>query len=213
MNLINFSDIYLKKIAVVMDERLTTLNSLQSFSARIKFCNENFKRLTSGSARIIYEYSSEYILKLAKNPKGQAQNRTEADKFLQQHYKNIIANVIDAEPDDKWILVEKATGVSPSQFKSLTGFGLDELCLYLNNIFGPPGKKIVMLYNRPFNETLNVERFENSELIQDLVDMMANFTMPPGDICKKNSWGLVKNRLVLVDYGLTQDIYDEYYRR
>lgn len=205
LNILSKSVIYLQKIGA-LDSRLAELSALPNFAARMRFCNENFQRLTSGSARIIYEYSPEYVLKLAKNPKGQAQNRTESDGFLQSNYKNIITNIIDADPNDFWILVEKANKVSPSQFKSLTGFGLDELCMYLNNIFESPQR-----YNTKLN-VLNVELFENSELVQELIDMMANFTMPPGDICRKNSWGLVKNRLVLVDYGLTRDIYDEYYR-
>src|SRR5690606_18813558 len=91
----NLASFYLKKSAYSLDQRLQQLSKIPSFAARIKFCNENFNKITSGSARVIYQYDNDYVIKLAKNDKGLAQNNTESDGFLQQNY-DIITKAIDS---------------------------------------------------------------------------------------------------------------------
>jgi mRNA-degrading endonuclease RelE of RelBE toxin-antitoxin system len=47
---------------------------LNSFNARIKYCNQHLTRISSGSSRVVYKIDDEKVLKLAKNKKGLAQN-------------------------------------------------------------------------------------------------------------------------------------------
>ena len=199
-------DHYLLKIANLSDPRLKQLSEQPTFAARMRFADINFKRLIAGSGRVAYQYAPDLILKLAKNDKGIAQNATEADGFLQQHYKELVANVIDSDPDDKWIVSEMATKISESEFKNLTGISFKNLCNYLDVRFSN-GKNMYL------PKVENEEELDNNNFVSDLVDMMANFNMPTGDIKRIRSWGKIKNRAILMDYGLTQQIFDDMYKR
>lgn len=201
-SIINKTELFCLKIAAVNDPKLKELSSLPSFSAKVKFCEANFQKLKAGSGRIAYDYNAELVLKLAKNDKGIEQNKTEADGFIQQHYKDIVANVIDSDPNDIWLLSEKAFKVTPTEFKNLLGTSVDNLRNFLNKKF-----------NSNNNFTIeNEDQLNNNPIIEELMDLMANFSMPPGDICRISSWGKVRNRLVLIDYGLTNEIYNEFYK-
>ena len=50
---------------------------LTSFNARVKYCEEKLRRISSGSSRIVYKIDDQKVLKLAKNKKGIAQNNQE----------------------------------------------------------------------------------------------------------------------------------------
>ena len=201
-NLISNIEDFIKKVASINDEKLKQLIQISTFSGRIKFCDQNFVKLKAGSSRIAYDYGGDLVLKLAKNEKGIAQNRTEADGFIQQNYKEIVANVLDSDPNDLYIVAEKATKITPSQFKQLSGFTMLNFYHYL----------IKKLEYRDKMEVEDFEKMENSEFVQEVLDLMVNMGMPSGDMGRISSWGKVKNRLVLIDYGLTKNIQDEYYR-
>jgi len=190
------------KLAVISDPKLQHLSILPSFSQKIKYASENWQKLSSGSGRVVFLYDSDKVLKLAKNPKGIAQNSTENDGFIQNHYKDITANVIDSDQDDQWLIVEKASKMTTGQFKSITGIDFLNFCNYINNKF-----------NHKINyNVIDKEKLDENEFIYEVVDLMANFDMPPGDITRKNSWGVIGNRAVLIDYGLTKDTYESYYK-
>lgn len=211
---------YLSKIAVVSDPKLQQLSALSSFVARVRFCESNWAKIKAGTARIAYDYNSDLIIKLAKNEKGLQQNRTESDGFIQSNYKDIVANVMDSDPDNKWMVVEKAYKITPTEFKAMVGISIDELCKYLKyrieNIKPYVEKSWDELVDEENQVTYtfpNEEQLEENHFIKELIDMMANFKMPVGDLCRISSFGKSKGRCVVVDYGLTQDIWEQYYKR
>jgi len=199
--LIDSVDLYLQKIASGPEEKLKELSNLKTFKSRIEFCIANFPRLKAGSSRIAFDYSPEYVLKLAKNDKGIAQNNAEADGFIQNNYKDLVANVKDSDPNDFWILAQKATKVSAGQFKILAGFSLEDLRNYL----------YTRIENKKIFPVSDMEMFNENEFVQELMDLMVNFAMPIGDIVRASSWGKVNDRLVLIDYGLTNSILSDMY--
>lgn len=205
LNLVNKSSLFLYKTAVLSDPRLKELSAQPSFAAKIRFADANFTKLKAGSGRIAYDYSSDLVLKLAKNEKGQAQNRVEADNFLQTNYKDLVANVVDSDPDDIWIVSEKASMANAAAFKSFTGVDFKNFCNYIINK-SPVGNNSFKL------PVTDEDALNNNEFVGDVLDMMSNFQMPAGDLTRIRSWGQVRGRVVLIDYGLTQDIYEQYYK-
>jgi hypothetical protein len=194
----------LVKIVNASDPKLEQLSQAPSFAARVRLAITMFPRLTSGSARVIFDYNPGYVLKLAKNEKGIAQNSTEADGFLQQNYDHLITKVIDEDPENKWLVVEKATRASQADFMRTFGTTRDNLCAYL---------KMKLQYGKPIEKQEWFDKLNDNETAQDILEMMVNYGMPPGDFCRQNSWGVVNGRLVLVDYGLTESILHEHYGR
>ena len=111
---------------------LETFKALKSFAKRIKYCNENLKRMASGSARVIYKIDDKLVLKLAKNDKGIAQNGAESDGFVQGgSYEDIIAKVYASDNNNLWLEMELAKKLTPTRFSFLMGFTLDSLSNYL----------------------------------------------------------------------------------
>lgn len=53
--------------------------------------------------------------------------------------------------------------------------------------------------------------------IPELIRLMGDYQLPHGDLCRISSYGLVKRdgevMIVLIDSGLTNDVYDTYYSR
>ena len=192
-----------------MDE----FKSLTSFAARIRYCEQHLQRISSGSSRIVYKIDDEKVLKLAKNKKGLAQNEVEIEWSQYHDISDITARVFDSHPDNLWVEMELARKLKKSEFKKMTGFNWDDYAIamhneYWNNVNYNPR----ML--RPINKEM-VEAMWEEEFIYEMFNFITSYQVPAGDLMRTSSYGLVKRDgredIVLIDYGLTSDVYDSYY--
>src|SRR6185369_16062136 len=71
---------------------LSNIEGLETYNARKNYAERNLKHLSSGSSRIVYLTPSKTIIKLAKNDKGIAQNKAEANPAMKSKYLNKIIN-------------------------------------------------------------------------------------------------------------------------
>ncbi len=183
--------------------------SLNSFAARVRYCNEKLQRLGSGSSRVVYLIDDNTVLKLAKNKKGIAQNQLEAEAWHSMY--GIFAEVYETEPNGLWIEMQRARKAKKSDFKNITGHTFEEFVNY------------VMAYRecytrhrgwRHYDEP-NWEDYEDSEFFSDVQSFLGDTGLESvGDFVRISSWGVVNNdELVMVDYGLNDDIYETYYGR
>ena len=186
---------------------------LRSFNARIKYCEKNLIRISSGSSRIVYKIDDTKVLKLAKNRKGIAQNEVEISYSNDYYLKNIIAEVIEYDENDLWVEMELARKVTPVFFKNIVGVSFDEYCNVMRYQHSETfGRRSYISHSKPENMD---EMWEN-EFVSNMIDAMINYEMPVGDLCKLSTYGLVKRdgyeKIVLIDYGLTNNVYDSYYK-
>jgi hypothetical protein len=191
-------------------EEFKTLNS---FAARIRYCEEHLQRISSGSSRIVYKIDDTKVLKLAKNKKGLVQNEIEVSYSNDNMVDDIVAEVFDYHQDDLWIKMELARKMTVSDFKRITGFAWKDYVAGVTN----HGNKVNHRVNRrtmPIDDELYQDMWED-EFIYDIFSFIGNFDVPVGDLTRKNSYGIVKrgggDAVVLIDYGLTNDVYDSYY--
>jgi hypothetical protein len=195
-----------KKSNLPSDPRLQQLSQIRSFAGRIRFCDENFQKIRAGSGRIVYVYDANHAIKLARNDKGIAQNGVENDGFINRY--DIVARVVYADPDEKYLISEKAQKITPKQFEQLAGFSLRDWELYLKDFFSHRSPNFFI---KPDEHV--VEKVRSSEWATDVLDMMGNFDMPVGDMGRASTYGKIGDRLVVTDYGLTQSVYEEHYER
>jgi hypothetical protein len=187
--------------------------SLRKYSERVKYCDQHLQKISSGSARIVYIIDNEKVLKLAKNEKGVAQCEVEIQWGNDSYFGGILAKTLDSHPDGLWVEMELARKVKKGDFKTLAGFNFDDLNTYLRNA------EQQMKGRRPmFSIDQNVqEAMEQNEFVVELVDLMNSMDAPAGDMTKLNSYGIVKRNghdtIVLIDFGLTNDVYSDYYDR
>jgi ADP-Ribosyltransferase in polyvalent proteins len=187
--------------------------SLRKYAERVKYCDQHLKKISSGSARIVYIIDNEKVLKLAKNEKGVAQCEVEIQWGNDSYFGGILARTIDSHPDGLWVEMELARKVKKGDFKTLAGFNFDDLNTYLRNAEQQmKGRRPMFSIDPEVKETM-----EQNEFVTELVNLMNSMDAPAGDMTRLNSYGIVKRNghdtIVLIDFGLTNQVYSDYYDR
>lgn len=191
------------------------------------------KPLGSGSGRVVFDLGDGTVLKIAKNPKGVSQNGMETDGFIQESYSDVIAPVVDSDPDDLWLVMVKAKKVGTKRFEQLTGIPsrIITSSAWVNGVLRPETYKdsshyLLLSALRMVWEREHGERASGSSLSKEdaeqilslpfaarLVSLMRDMDMPPGDFGRLSTYGELNGRLVLVDYGLSSGVWAEHYSR
>jgi hypothetical protein len=187
--------------------------ALPSFKKRVTYAKEKLGKLGTGSARVVFEIDEDKVLKLARNKKGLAQNDLESDIAATGWY-DFVAQVYDADPDNLWIESEKAVPMKKSDFKNITGFDFEDwgnvlLERYRELQRSRGGTHFVVPDN--YDEILE------DELFNDIMSFIMDYDIAPGDFARITSWGIVNREghevPVLIDYGVSRSIYNDYYVR
>lgn len=181
--------------------------SLTSFKARMDYCNAHLHRIGGGTGRMVYQIDDQTAIKLAKNAKGVAQNEAEDDPQLQNRFDHIVTRVLDRHPDHLWIESELAKKVTPNRFKQLSGgLNIDDIATWMYNYSaGRNGGK-----KQPQNKEID-DRIWNNEFFVGVADIGDEWNMNYGDFGVLSSYGEVNGELRLVDYGLSEEVYNVHY--
>lgn len=184
---------------------------LNSFNSRIQYCQKHLKRISSGSSRIVYMVDDTKVLKIAKNKKGIAQNEVEINMSTDYMWDGIIAEIYDYDENGLWVEMALARKVTEKNFKEITGVSFKDYCNAMFYRHSEMGRNKAFGFAKPSNMD---EMWEN-EFVFSMMDIMSNYDLPPGDLCKLNSFGIIKkdgeDQIVMIDYGLNNKVYDSYY--
>ena len=194
---------------------LGEFSKLTSFNKRREYCKDRLKRIAAGSSRIVYLVDDTKVLKLAFNKKGLAQNDIEATHSNYHDMKDITAQVFAHDENNLWIEMELAKKVTPQIFERVVGFSFKDYCIALNNYaLDVNPQRYRFLRKEPMTQEIIDAMWEN-EFIYDMFTFMGGYDAPVGDLMKMDSYGLVnrngKDTIVMIDYGITNDVWDEYY--
>lgn len=193
---------------------LPEFSKIRTFAGKIKYADQNLTRIGSGSGRAVYDIDGTKVLKVAKNPKGIAQNEIEAPLGNDYYTKDIVTEVFDNAEDDSWLIAEKAKKVSESRIKQLTGIpSLARLYQYLRYIYEQSVKPNKNYPTRLSQEEL--ELFYENEFASGLGDLIGNYNHSYGDMGRPSTYGeVIRNgqpTIVLTDYGLSDEVYSQHY--
>ena len=211
-------DITNRLVEQLMDEEYPStfdmehFKTLTKFAERVRYCDQHLKKISSGSARIVYLVDDKMVLKLAKNQKGVAQCETEIQWGGDSYFDEILARTIEYHPDGLWVEMELARKVKKSDFSVIESINFDEFGKYLKNFeLENNGKRPFYGITDAHKEILNENQFT-----QTICEFMLNTDSPAGDLMRLNSYGIVNRNgediIVIIDFGLTNDIYNEYYK-
>ena len=202
----------------VLNEKLKELSQLPSFNKRINFCKNNFEYICGGTARKVFGINENFVLKLAYNEKGLAQNEVENDFYLQG--LSFVNKIHDSCSNGSWLIFDRVkTFKSKKQLKNNIekSLGLDFESFI--NILEVKDKytsgnnsehSSFMDCYRKIEEKNEKDFNKNRE---DFLDMLGNTDLMCGDFTRFSSWGLDNNnQLKLVDYGLSKEVFKEYYK-
>jgi hypothetical protein len=191
---------------------LEEFSKLNSFNKRIRYCEERLKRISSGSSRIVYMIDNTKVLKIAKNKKGLAQNEVEIQWGGDSYFESILAQTFSYDPNDLWVEMELARKVTKKDFQRITGCSIDDMGIFLKNFYDVNhGKRPMFSIDPQLKEAL-----DENEFVQQIQDFMTNIDAPSGDFAKLSSYGIVQRNgqddIVLIDFGLDNDVYQSYYK-
>jgi hypothetical protein len=176
---------------------LDKITTIEKFADRIKWANANLKKIGKGSARYVYDLKNGYVLKLARNNKGIAQNFVESNKKLQKKYENIIAKIIDSDKDNKWVVQEKVIPLSNFSFDK--GFELFE--------------KIVKVSLNNYQSEVRFGFLDNKNpFVNQVKALMKEYKLDKFDVSDEKSLGILKDKIVLFDYGLDCETAQKLYK-
>ena len=181
---------------------LKNLEGLETYNARKKYAERNLKHLSSGSSRIVYLTPSKTILKLAKNDKGIAQNKAEANPEMKSKYLNTIIN---QAANHAWIETHFLEKITEKDFREMTHLDFNdfgEAIRYgLRDVSG----------NDDMEKPENFEKVAKADIYQELHKIGEKYKLMPGDLARISSWGTKDGRPVLIDAGLTADVFADFY--
>ena len=201
---------------IVLEDYPTNWNveefkKLTSFNQRIQYCERNLTRISSGSSRVVYKIDETKVLKLAKNKKGIAQNEVEIDFSNDYMWDEIVAKIFNYDPNNLWLEMELARKLTANEFKSITGLTFEEYCAGLRYYESLQKPKRGINYSQPEGYD---DMWEN-EFADEILNIVGSYDIPVGDLCRTSTYGVVSrdgvNKVVMIDYGLTGEVYNSYY--
>ncbi|WP_370773252.1 hypothetical protein [Clostridium sp.] len=138
-----------------------------------------YRYIGAGSARKVYDLNNGFVIKIARNIKGIAQNEAE---FLisNDDESSLFAKVYFLSDDYKYLIMEKANGIKSEK------------------------------------ELLNYFKIQNKKQLksnEDIKEVHNKYNLVWADLYKFTSWGKIKDKLVLIDYGYTKEIYNKFYKK
>ncbi len=133
------------------------------------------------------------------------QNRVEDDGFF--HQSPLVNSPVKSDPNYYWIIVPHAQKITESEFTSKTGINWKEFCESIKYW------KDTYMKGKDTSSPLNYKQINKNEFFQEIVSLIGNMQLASGDIRRISSWGEIDGQIKLIDAGLTDDIYQSYYKK
>jgi hypothetical protein len=226
MKTIYFNESQLSLIKEAMSDSFSfdELKSIKEFKGKMNYCFKNLGRnFGRGTSRIVFELTDEWVLKLAMNEKGIAQNEEEA-RTLSTNYFYVFPK-IDKDKTDwdrfSFIVVENVLPAKAQDFKQILGISFNEFCLYVDDIWLQYAPNSTYLMNFGYfghadDRDSAYDHINDDDFLSDLDDYMRDKRVPAGDLKRLSSYGMVLRngspQIVVIDPGLTYDIYNKFYK-
>lgn len=185
-----------------------------SYAALINYMDQvdGIEYIAGGSARKVYKLNNDVVIKVAKNKKGSAQNEAEADWGISTY--GMAADWYKVSDHDSiWIESEYCTKITPTEFKRRLGISFKYYCDCIRYTVKERSSKYLRFACLAEPENYD-SIYEREDLLGYMYNYIGDFDPPDGDLCRISSYGLNhKGEIVLVDTGLTANVYDAFYSR
>lgn len=196
------------------------LKSLPSFNAKKKYCDEMLGgHIGKGSSRIVYQLNDEWVLKLAFNSKGVAQNEQEYSSAM-DYYMDISVNVNKELTDTdnfSFLVSEFVLPAKAEDFKHVFGLSFKDFVKFIVSVEQQYAGRRKYSYITTFSNDELSELRENNEDLDTYANYLENYQPPIGDMERIANYGLAHrngyDEIVLLDSGLNDEIFNKFYKR
>ena len=180
---------------------LKNIEKLETYKARKKYAEKNLKHLSSGSSRVVYLTDDKTVIKLAKNDKGIAQNKAEANPKVKSKYIN---KIVGKARNYSWIQTAYLEKLTEKEFEKMTDIPFNDFCdsirYGLRELSSSTKKK-----PKCFDDVSKTEIYKELEKVGKKNKLLG------GDLAKISSYGSNGEHPVLIDTGLTKEIFEKFY--
>ena len=168
-----------------------TLQDLLSIKSERVFknvCRDNLLHLGSGVGRDVYRLNGKQVIKVARCDMGYSQNASEIDTFNTYKGLGLFNEITNSAKCYLWVIQPLATPLrtDDTRFKQIVD---------------------VVEHIKCSKEYLGDDEFMQ-KLYAFLIDTEWKFL---GDIAKPDSWGIINGELRMIDYGMNNEAYKEYF--
>jgi hypothetical protein len=181
---------------------LQEFSKLKSPKDRVTYLQVNAKYLGKGMSRVVLDIGGGRVLKLmlrgADNPKA---NAMEAEFSVCLKGSTVVPHVLDHAKDYAWIIMEKATPVR-GKFLTLlnTSLGMPEHLAFEDESDFALCLKLALRGSTNITPQLEWLTKHPTQWWSDLIAAVKTCGIWHTDM-KAENWGILKGRLVLLDYG------------
>lgn len=194
---------------------LDKFDSLSGYKSRLDYAAKNLKMLGYGSARCAFDLGNEKVLKVSRSEVGDAQNQAEVESGYDKY--DLFAKIFSHGSDYGWLIMEKTEPMYEEDFESLMNCKWTDIISTLEYMDTGKGTEkyydlCVYATNPAFNKTITYTFFSN--LINWYEEEEPERSVWE-DLDDEENWGWVmrkgKKLPVIIDYGATQNIMQQYY--
>lgn len=216
--IINENQLDIIKEAALDSFSLNQLSNLKTFKERQQYCVQNLGRpIGNGSSRQVYQIDDEKVLKLAKNNKGLAQNEYEGQPDYYKEDLSIFPKIFQTAEDYTWIVSEFVLPAKDKDFKYCLGMSFNEWTMVVTAL-KRMHRNTAKSYQKGVTKEKLWELCDNNRFVYDLNDFIGSYdSFSINDLYAIQNYGLAqrdgKAQLVILDSGLSDDIYNQYYKR
>ena len=195
-----------------------TLENIGTFKGRKRYCDKYLGvTIGSGSSRVVYSIDDEKCLKLAKNPKGIAQNEAEVNSGASEY--EVGPEIFKVADNYSYIVSEYVLPAKPNDFKHCLGISFKDFCDFVALCFlsYADNREKMSVYFKPHkDEDYFYELINKNEFFENLYNYMNYEHIPFGDLTRIANYGMClrdgKPQIVVLDSGFTMETM-ELYRR
>lgn len=188
---------------------LNKFKTLDGIHIMLEYAGSFLELLGEGSSRKAFLLSGKYVLKIALNEKGIAQNQAELDVFTNPQSQQVVAKVYAYDPKYQWLISDLVKPIdNVEEFQQLSGTDWRTFCDDVNR--GMRNQSVEPNDSKFVKAVVNTA-LKNNMLRGDIVQQ--NHSISPTDDVLGH-WGKTPNgRLVLLDYGFTHEVWAAHYSK
>ena len=194
------------------------LKQIQTLKGRLDYCKQKLGyTIGNGSSRCVFQLDDDKVLKLAKNQKGIAQNEQEYDPSLSQ--LGVAPNIYNESDLDNFtfLVSDYVLPAKEKDFEHVFGFDFYTFCSVLTWADSLFNGKRYRYSVPPMEEEDALYLIENDADLDEFYQYVTNYQPPIGDMLRIQNYGIKyedgRTKVVLLDSGLNQNIWDTYYKR
>ncbi len=209
------------KEAVGFGFSIEYMRQLTSFKKRYEYCKQFLGNpIGRGSSRIIFQYNDSWVIKLALNNKGLAQNEEEY-QFCNNYDIDVTPKIYNELCDTKnfeFIVMEYVLPAKEEDFEHCYGFDFHTFCQILATVYNmrnPRNKLPQWKYRQLSDNDMEALYYDNEDL-KAFSWYWDNYDLGGiGDLLRLSSYGITNRNgdleIVILDSGLSDEIYNKFY--